>query len=252
LSFPGRTKNILGVELQILYERELLETFRNAILLNNYCCFVGYFNAHHAVESWKDQTLRNYLNSLNILHSDGIGMYISSRFLYGKEGLTRKVNGTDFYPILLHKAERCHWKVFFLGDSHSTILKLQHVVEREYPGLNCVGYHHGFFNNQDVSPLRMIKDASPDILFVGLGLQKQMEWVQLNKHIISTSVRVCLLVGGGIGYLAKTRTRAPKVFQVLELEWFFRLCSNPRYYWHRYLIGIPYFVYLIVRQKLKL
>ena len=98
----------------------------------------------------------------------------------------------------------------------------------------------------------MIKDASPDILFVGMGLQKQMEWIQLHRDYLKSSVRVCLMVGGGIGYIARTRSRAPRIFQVLGLEWFFRLCSNPRYYWHRYLVGIPYFCYLVIKQKLKL
>ena len=34
------------------------------------------------------------------------------------------------------------------------------------------------------------------------------------------------------------------------LEWFFRLCAEPRRLWRRYLIGNPRFLWLLARQAL--
>lgn len=246
-----RTKNILGIKICNVDKNELLDILSTIINGNKKNSFVSYYNAHHAVEASYDPEICSYLNSLEMVHSDGLGMYLSSHLLYGSDGLSEKINGTDFYPILLREAERCQWKVYFLGDSQETIDELRKVIFIDYPALKCVGYHNGYFQIDDPEPLNQIKNSSPDILFVGMGLHKQMQWIQQNRESIRSAVRICLMVGGGIGYLAGTRPRAPKIIQFVGFEWFFRLCTNPRYYWHRYLVGIPQFMYLILKQKIK-
>jgi len=62
-----------------------------------------------------------------------------------------------------------------------------------------------------------------------------------NKHQIGA---VMLGVGAAFDFIAGVKKQAPSILQRLGLEWFFRLLSEPRRLWRRYLVRNPRFVYL--------
>jgi N-acetylglucosaminyldiphosphoundecaprenol N-acetyl-beta-D-mannosaminyltransferase len=55
-------------------------------------------------------------------------------------------------------------------------------------------------------------------------------------------------VGGTFDILSGLVRRAPVWMQRTGLEWFFRLCIEPRRLWRRYLVGNSYFVWLVATQ----
>jgi N-acetylglucosaminyldiphosphoundecaprenol N-acetyl-beta-D-mannosaminyltransferase len=55
-------------------------------------------------------------------------------------------------------------------------------------------------------------------------------------------------VGAAFDFLAGKKKQAPAVMQRFGLEWLFRLCSEPRRLWKRYLYRNPRFVFLLGRQ----
>ncbi len=59
-----------------------------------------------------------------------------------------------------------------------------------------------------------------------------------------------LCVGASLALLAGAQRRAPVAIQRLEMEWLFRLATNPRRLARRYLIESPRIVSLLVRQRL--
>ena len=84
---------------------------------------------------------------------------------------------------------------------------------------------------------RIVDRSAPDILWVGLGTPKQERWM-LDHH---AALRIPVMVGVGAAFdmLCGRARRAPSWMQRCGLEWFFRLCSEPRRLWKRYLITIP-------------
>jgi exopolysaccharide biosynthesis WecB/TagA/CpsF family protein len=46
-------------------------------------------------------------------------------------------------------------------------------------------------------------------------------------------------IGASLDFLTGSQERAPEVFQRLSLEWLYRLCSDPRRLWRRYLVDGP-------------
>ena len=237
---------ILDLEIENDSYDAILNRIQNNISLNKSFSF-SYVNAYVALFARKDLTLRNDLNKLSGLYSDGIGMYISSKFLWGKNGLRNRINATDLHYKILDLAQKNDYKVFFFGGGEKAISLLADHIKKHYPNLTVSGIMERNLNF-DTHIFSEIISTDSDILFVGLGTPYQEKWIaKFGKKI---NVPVQIAVGSWIDFLAGKYNRAPKVMRIIGLEWLFRLFSEPKRLWKRYLLGIPHFVFLIIKQKL--
>jgi N-acetylglucosaminyldiphosphoundecaprenol N-acetyl-beta-D-mannosaminyltransferase len=154
---------------------------------------------------------------------------------------------TDVQEKILSNANQQKLKIFFFGDKQSVLEKLKGKISNDYPGLIPVGYNNGYdYNNDDV--LNLIKKTQPDILFVGLGVGRQEPWILENAD--NLNVRIIISVGGWFKFLAGIKKRAPLVFRKLHLEWFYKILTDFRRLWKRYLIGVPKFFYRVLSGKI--
>jgi N-acetylglucosaminyldiphosphoundecaprenol N-acetyl-beta-D-mannosaminyltransferase len=83
---------------------------------------------------------------------------------------------------------------------------------------------------------------------VSLGCPKQELWMAAHKGRINA---VMIGVGAAFDYHAGTIQRAPLWMQKRGLEWFYRLCSEPRRLWKRYLVTNTQFVFGAICQLVK-
>jgi N-acetylglucosaminyldiphosphoundecaprenol N-acetyl-beta-D-mannosaminyltransferase len=74
--------------------------------------------------------------------------------------------------------------------------------------------------------------------FVCVG-SPQQEMVALAIQNTGKAIGIGLCVGASLEFLAGTRHRAPKWMQKTRLEWLFRLTSEPKALWRRYLVDGP-------------
>ena len=70
------------------------------------------------------------------------------------------------------------------------------------------------------------------------------------EHVGRLQAAVIIGVGAAFDFHAGLKKQAPCWMQRSGLEWFYRLCSEPRRLWRRYLINNPYFLWLILLQML--
>jgi N-acetylglucosaminyldiphosphoundecaprenol N-acetyl-beta-D-mannosaminyltransferase len=94
-----------------------------------------------------------------------------------------------------------------------------------------------------------MRTSGARILFVGLGGHKQDFWMAAHRGRISA---VMLGVGATFDFLAGMKTQAPRWMMRIGMEWFFRLVTEPRRLWKRYLKHNPRFVVLFALQLLGL
>jgi N-acetylglucosaminyldiphosphoundecaprenol N-acetyl-beta-D-mannosaminyltransferase len=96
-----------------------------------------------------------------------------------------------------------------------------------------------------------IKASGVRIIFVGLGCPKQERWI---AHHLGKVPVVMMAVGAAFDFLAGSKKQAPRWMMAAGLEWFFRLITEPRRLWFRYLKHNPRFVaqfaMQLIRQKL--
>jgi N-acetylglucosaminyldiphosphoundecaprenol N-acetyl-beta-D-mannosaminyltransferase len=96
---------------------------------------------------------------------------------------------------------------------------------------------------------RRINDAKPNIVWVGLSTPKQERW--MHAHVGRLDAQVLIGVGAAFDFHAGLKKQAPRWMQRSGLEWLFRLLSEPRRLWRRYLVNNPWFVWSVALQALR-
>ncbi|UPK44277.1 WecB/TagA/CpsF family glycosyltransferase [Paenibacillus pabuli] len=180
----------------------------------------------------KDQALRSVVDQAGIVTADGAGIVMVSRFRGGQ--LTERVTGCDLLFRLLEAGSRKHWSFYILGAEESVSKRAVEVIAQNYPGVVVRGRQHGFFTTDEEQRIvEEIHEAQPDFLIVALGAPTAELWI--NKYRHQLNARVAIGVGGSLDILAGKTKRAPAIWQKLNLEWLYRLLSQPSR-WRRQLI----------------
>ena len=210
-------------------------------------------NAHHVFLLKQNPYFRQIYENAFLIVPDGVSLLWAANMLGSP--LKGRVNGTDLFEALCAAAAREGIKIFLLGGRPGVAEKTKEVLCKRHPtlqisGLLCPSY--GF--EKDEKELKLINDtiraARPDIVFVSLGAPKQEKWMYENY----SKLQVPISIGIGISFelVSGIIQRAPRWAQRCGLEWFFRVISEPRRLLPRYLVVIPYFLWRLLRQRLKI
>lgn len=238
-----KTFNILGADINNLTNESFLDYISEGIR-NEKKLTIGYANADTLNKIYEDRNLKNIFNSFDLIHPDGVGVYLASRILFGENGLHRRLTGSDFYPLLINESINKNWSYFFFGHSNEILeeIKIQH------PSLNISGMNEGYdYDNAKV--IGKINKANPDIIVIGLSCPHQEKWIYHNRDKIK--FKIILAAGDGIKIFANKKVRGPLVFRKIGLEWAVRLISYPISNFRKYVIGVPLFIFRIIKSKLK-
>lgn len=238
--------NISGLNIDNLTYDELLDIIDSTIK-NNKKITIAYPSINILNRIQKDIALKEKLSKFDIIFSDGVGIYIASKFLYGKKGLKCVTKGTDLYFKILEYANKNNLKMFFYGGLENAGLQLSSVLKNTYPDIINCGIYPDEWDRSDV--IHKINISKPDILLVGLGTPTQEYFISDNSA--NLNVNVMLTIGNGINYISGYMKRAPKWMLKLQLEWLYRLSYEPGRLWKRYLLGIPVFLYRVLLLKFR-
>ena len=169
-------------------------------------------------------------------------------FLYGKK-LKERICTTDWFHYIAANSTKHDISHYFLGGTDDLIDSMLATLKTQYPSLNIVGYHNGYFSNQYLPAIiDEINRANPDIVWVGMGRPKQEKIaILLQQNIHSAWIKTC---GGLFNFISKTHKRAPQWMQYYNLEWLFRLSLEPRRLLIRYLTTNIHCMLIILKYKL--
>ena len=187
----------------------------------------------------RDEAFRGAVNSAGLVLADGIGIIIAGRIL--KTPLPEKVPGIDFATELFRKMAETKGSVYLLGAKPGVAEKARDKLTMAYPGLRIVGVSDGYFSD-DAPIIEKINAASPDLLLVCLGAPKQELWMAANLDKLN--VKLCAGLGGSLDVFSGEVKRAPVFFRKLQLEWFYRLLSDPRRI--KRMIKLPAFIFAVL------
>ena len=161
--------------------------------------------------------------------ADGAPVVAAAK-LFG-EPLPARVAGSDLVPALLAAGTADEpVRIFLLGAPPGVADAAAEQIARTYPHAEVVGTHCpplGFEHDagENATILRLLDDAAPDVLCVGLGFPKQELWVHAHRDRLRCGVALC--VGATIDFLAGNRARCPAWMAKAGLEWTFRLYLEP-------------------------
>jgi N-acetylglucosaminyldiphosphoundecaprenol N-acetyl-beta-D-mannosaminyltransferase len=215
----------------------------------NYVCFR---DVHGVMASQRNPELQAAHENAGMVVPDGMPLVWLSR-LAGFPG-TGRVCGPDFMPALCRRSAMTGYRHFFYGGAPGVAERLATNLHRQVPDLQLAGTYSPPFRPltpaEDAEVVRMINEANADIVWVGLSTPKQEKWMM--DHVGRVTAPVLLGVGAAFDFHAGTVRRAPAWMQQSGLEWLFRLLSQPRRLWRRYLVLAPAFLFLAAGQILGL
>jgi N-acetylglucosaminyldiphosphoundecaprenol N-acetyl-beta-D-mannosaminyltransferase len=171
--------------------------------------------------------------------------------LLGVSEATR-VYGPDLTRAVLEAAADAGIPVGFYGGSPAVLAELVRRVSGRYHGLKVAYAESPPFRpatrEEDERTTRAIADSGARILFIGLNTPKQDRWMHAHRGRVPA---VMLGVGAAFDFLAGSKPQAPRWMQRSGLEWTFRLATEPRRLWRRYLRHNPRFAVLAFTELLR-
>ncbi|HHW18731.1 MAG TPA: WecB/TagA/CpsF family glycosyltransferase [Firmicutes bacterium] len=216
--------NILGVEFYPITLSGALHTIDWMLSRTDGCTrLVVTANPVMVMIAQRDPEFMEILKKAHLIVPDGVGILWAAR----KRGLKlpERVTGVDLATSLLKL--RPSPRFFFLGGQPGIAESARRNIERDNPGVQICGTHHGYFSGEEEEKVvGIIREARPDVLFVAMGSPRQEKFVWRNRK--SLGARVALGLGGVLDVLAGKTKRAPEFFQKAGLEWLYRLVREPR------------------------
>ena len=215
--------------------------------LNKYVCVSP---VHPIMEAYDDADYRRIINSADLVTADGMPVVWAQKLLGHKQAT--RVYGPELTLRLCKQCEEEGVKVGFYGGSQSTLDQMITNLNTRFPKLEiaytCSPPFRALSEQEDREVVEKLEKSGCQLLFIGLGTPKQDLWMHEHRDRLPM---VQIGVGAAFDFIAGNKKQAPAWMQKNGLEWFFRLCSEPRRLWYRYLWHNPRFVMLLTLQLIR-
>lgn len=170
-----------------------------------------------------DPAAKAAVNGADLVLPDGIGVIRGAAML--GTPLKEKTPGIEFAAHLMERMAKEGMSLYLLGAKSGIAEQAAGNLAARYPGLVIAGTHDGYFK-EDGTIAEAIRRSGADAVFVCLGAPKQELWMA--KNAPATGARLLCGLGGSLDVFAGVVERAPKFWSDHGLEWFYRLCKEPK------------------------
>lgn len=226
----------MNIEIDNLTMEEALAAI-DELIQQDKCSYVVTPNVDHIVQLETNEELKTIYSNASLVLTDGKPLLWIAKW-YGTP-IKEKISGSDLFPKLCEMAARKKYKMFFLGAAEGIAEKAAKNLVARYPELQVTGtYAPPFGFEKDDTELKKIKklveEAQPKILVVGLGCPKQEKFIYDNCETLG--VPLSLGLGASFDFEAGNVKRAPKWMSECGLEWLFRITQDPKRMVKRYLV----------------
>ncbi|MRS11499.1 MAG: glycosyltransferase [Actinobacteria bacterium] len=207
-------------------------------------------NAHSSKLVRDDRRYADLLNDTDLCVAlpDGASVTRAAALLgYGDIG---RCPGPDLLEVCCESCMREDIPVFLLGGHAGVAERLAANLTVRYPGLRVAGVATPPFGEwaetANRSLIQTVKDSGARLLWLGVSAPKQEVWAYEHAEELNLPIGC---VGAAFDFNSGLKQRAPHFVRTVGLEWLFRLASEPRRLWKRYLVGNTLFVCAVLRYR---
>lgn len=211
--------------------------------------YVCICNAHSVVTAGQDAAFGAVVAQADMATPDGAPVAWMLRKLgYPNQ---QRINGPDLMWKYCAQAAGRNESIYLYGGTLETLTVLQAKLAEAFPALKVAGAYSPPFraltHEENAAVVERINASGAGTVWVSLGCPKQELWMAAHRGRIHA---VMVGVGAAFDYHAGTIQRAPLLMQHAGLEWLYRLVSEPRRLWKRYLVTNTLFIAGAARQLL--
>lgn len=244
---PGT--EILGAHIDAVSWGDVLQTISQwaAGRESRYVCVCS---VHSLVTAKQDNSFNSIINKADLSTADGMPLVwmLRTRGFRGQQ----RIYGPDLMWKYCERTAKTGHSVYLYGSSAGVLDRLQARLHEAFPALKIAGAYSPPFREMSEEEDRRIVDeinrSGAGVVFVGLGCPKQERWMAAHRGRIQATM---IGVGAAFDFHAGTLRQAPRWIQRAGLEWLYRLMTEPRRLWRRYLYNNSFFVYYLIREMLR-
>lgn len=236
---------ILRTRVNAIEIPDIIQYIQNLISKKQCHNYIVVANVDTIITSKFNALMQEAVNNSSLAIPDGFPLLIMQR-LFGNS-LKKRAYGPDLMRQFLQATENYGYSHFFYGATENTLNKLTNNIVTLFPKTKISGSYAPPFRpltkEEDNKIIEMINNIAPDVLWIGIGCPKQELW--MFNHREKLNIPVMVGVGAAFDFMAGTKRQAPAWIRDRGFEWLFRLITEPKRLWRRYLINNFLFIYYI-------
>ena len=239
--------NVLGVKVSAINMDCAIEMADSWIAAGNsgYACVTA---VHVVMEAQKDRRYLQILNRAAFNLPDGMPLSWVG-WLQGLRQMDR-VSGPAFMLAMCRLSVERGYRIFLYGGEPGVAEELRESLQAKFPGLQVVGTYTPPFRSLNAEEerefLAQVREARPDIVWVGLGAPKQERFMA--QFVEQLQVPLMIGVGAAFDYHTGRIRDCSDWVKRAGLQWMHRLAQDPKRLWKRYFHAIPAFLWHIALQ----
>jgi N-acetylglucosaminyldiphosphoundecaprenol N-acetyl-beta-D-mannosaminyltransferase len=203
-----------------------------------------YLNQHCYNIYCKNKDYKKLLDTKFEVYQADLGIFLALKFLF-KKNLTR-IDATEMNKLIMDRLIQNKIPMLIVGGKFKNEFVHNEAAKK---GINLFGYQKGYFDKSAIADIiKYINISNAYVFILGMGVPKQEFFAERLSQESGTKLIIC--VGNFLEFYFGTKKRAPVFLQKIGFEWLFRLFTEPARLWKRYLLGIPLFLYHIIKFKI--
>ncbi|MBW4464136.1 MAG: WecB/TagA/CpsF family glycosyltransferase [Pegethrix bostrychoides GSE-TBD4-15B] len=237
---------LLNTVIDNLSMSELLQQLKRGVVFTP--------NVDHLVRLQRDREFFETYQGADYRTCDSKILYYVARLLGSP--VCEKISGSDLFPAFYwHHRQNADIKIFLLGAAEGVAVEAQQRINNKVGREIIVGAHspsYGFEKSEAECQklVELVNQSGANVLAVGVGSPKQEKFIYKYRQQFK-QIDIFLAIGATIDFEAGNVSRAPKWVSELGLEWLYRLLSEPKRLWRRYLVDGPAFFWYVLLQLLQ-
>ena len=240
---------VLGVRLHAMDLALATAAALEAVRLRRkgYVCVTG---VHGVSEAQSDAGFRRILNGAFLNTTDGMPLVWLGRRALGPQ--VQRVYGPDLMLEVCHATQSLPVRHFLYGGAPGLAEELRARLEARFPGVTICGTFCPPFRalraEEEAALAALVRASRPDIMWIGLSTPKQERFMA--EYLPRLETTLMFGVGAAFDFHAGRIAQAPAWMQRAGLEWFYRMCREPRRLARRYLVNNPLFLARLLGARL--
>jgi N-acetylglucosaminyldiphosphoundecaprenol N-acetyl-beta-D-mannosaminyltransferase len=241
--------HVLGVRVDAVQIPAVVSIMEEWIRERRSARFIAVTGMHGVMESRRSPEFKRVLEDADIVVPDGMSLVWVGR----RQGLRldRRVYGPELMETFLRETGNRYTHFLYGGApgvAESLARRLRESLNTQVAGVYCPPFRP-LNDTEERALAAVVERLRPDVIWVGLSTPTQERWMHSHRQL---PVPVMVGVGAAFDFLAGTVRQAPPWMRENGLEWFYRLVSEPRRLWYRYLVLGSKFAWNVSLQLLRL